>query len=178
MAPRPTALRATPRSPPTRSVAFASTATNLSDAKTAGTRAVFVRDLRTDATRLVSAPARAAGKPRPAAGAPTGMRVAPPPARRGGASARLPRTAVVSVFDNAFHRGRDRPTVRLARGGVLTWRLRSQQSHQVTSLTGPQRVVSPAQSAGAYSVRLRRPGRYRFVCAIHAPGMRMTAVVG
>jgi len=26
-------------------------------------------------------------------------------------------------------------------------------------------------------VRLRKPGTYKFVCSIHAPGMRMTAKV-
>lgn len=161
-----------------RRVAFASTATNLHKAKTAGTRAVFVRDLRTSATTLVSAPAAAVAGDRPATGAPTGMRLAPASARRGSASDRKPRTAVVSVFDNAFHRGRDRPSVRLATGGVLTWRFRSQQSHQVTSLSGPQRVIVAPRTDGAYSVRLTKPGTYSFVCTIHAPGMTMKAVVG
>ncbi len=161
-----------------RRVAFSSTATNLAAAKSAGTRAVFVRDLRTNTTTLASAPARATGAARPAAGAPTGMRVAPAGAGRpGGRSTRPPRTATVTVFDNAFHRGRDRPEVRLARGGVLTWRFRSQQSHQVSTVSGPRQVSSPTQTSGAYSVRLGKPGTYRFVCAIHAPGMRMTAVV-
>ena len=161
-----------------RRVAFASTATNLDMAKTAGTRASFVRDLHTNATKLVSAPAAAVAGDRPATGAPTGMRLAPASGRPGSPSDHKPRTAVVSVFDNAFHRGRDRPTVRLATGGVLTWRFRSQQSHQVTSLSGPQRVIVAPRTDGAYSVRLGKPGTYSFVCTIHAPGMTMTAIVG
>lgn len=162
-----------------RRVAFASTATNLDPAKSAGTRGVFVRDLRSDETTLVSAAAAAPAGDRPASGAPTGMRLAPAPGARGTRSARRPRTAVVSVFDNAFHRGRDRPTVRLAAGGVLTWRFASRQSHQVTSLSGsPQRVVIPPRTDGSSSVRLAEPGTYSFVCTIHAPGMTMTAIVG
>ena len=90
-------------------------------------------------------------------------------------SATLPRTSVVSIFDNAFFRSRDRPTVRLRAGGVLTFRWASQQSHQVTVRSGPDSVVSPAKAAGVYSARLTKPGTYEFVCAIHAPGMRMTA---
>jgi plastocyanin len=87
------------------------------------------------------------------------------------------RAATVSIFDNAFFRGRDRPTIHLRPGGVLTWRWSSQQSHQVMVRSGPKLLRSPAQADGAYSVRLEQPGTYQFVCAIHAPGMRMTAVV-
>jgi plastocyanin len=91
---------------------------------------------------------------------------------------RLPRTAVVSVNDNAFHRGVDRPVVRVRAGGTVTWRWRSRQSHQVTVTRGPQRFRSPTRSGGGtFSVRLRRRGSYRIVCPIHAPGMRMTVVV-
>lgn len=160
-----------------RRVAFSSTATNLAAQKSAGTRGVFVRDLRTQRTQLVSAPAAGTAASRPEAGAPTGMRVAPAAAPRRTPSGRLPRSAVVSVFDNAFHRGRDRPAVRLVRGGVLTWRFSSQQSHQVTAVSPALSIGSPAQTAGSYSARLTKPGVYAFVCAIHAPGMRMTAVV-
>ncbi len=45
-------------------------------------------------------------------------------------------------------------------------------------LASPARLLrSPAQASGRYSVRLTRPGTYDFVCAIHAPGMHMTAIV-
>jgi plastocyanin len=95
-----------------------------------------------------------------------------------GHHARPPRSAIVAVVDNAFHRGVDRPLVRLRAGGTITWRWRSRQSHQVTVIRGPQRFRSPTHTGGAsFSVRLRRPGTYRIVCAIHAPGMRMTLIV-
>ncbi|MGI8729081.1 MAG: hypothetical protein ACR2LK_03685 [Solirubrobacteraceae bacterium] len=161
-----------------RTVAFESTATNLAKAKSAGTRGVFARDLRTNATKLVSAPAAAAEGDRPATGAPSSMLRSPAPRKLKTLPDRKPQTSVVSVFDNAFHRGQDRPTVRLATGGVLTWRFRSRQSHQVTSLTGPQRVIVAPRTSGTYSVRINKPGTYKFVCTIHAPGMKMTAVVG
>jgi plastocyanin len=47
----------------------------------------------------------------------------------------------------------------------------------VTVSSGPATVASPAKAAGVYSARLTKPGTYEFVCAIHAPGMRMAAVV-
>jgi plastocyanin len=87
-------------------------------------------------------------------------------------------SAVVSIFDNAFHLGRERPAVRLSPGGELTWRWRAQQSHQVTLRSGPEPLASPTKTAGTYAVQLDTPGRYTFVCSIHAPGMRMSAIVG
>ena len=86
------------------------------------------------------------------------------------------RSASVSIVDNAFQRGQDRPVVRLRRGGVLTWHWRSQSSHQVVA-SGPERFRSPTRNDGHWSRRLRRAGRYRIVCSIHAPGMRMTISV-
>jgi plastocyanin len=87
------------------------------------------------------------------------------------------RSFTVSIFDNAFHAGQDRPAIHLQAGGTLTWRWVSQQSHQVTLRSGPQLAPSPTKTAGEYSAKLEAPGTYTFVCSIHAPGMRMTAIV-
>jgi Tol biopolymer transport system component len=155
-----------------RRVAFTSAAANLSPDKPDDRRGVFVRDLRSHTTTLVSdavpkaAVARAV-KPK------EGPRSSP---AETGAPGRA-QSSVVSIFDNAFYRGQDRPTIRLRTGGRLTWRWHSQQSHQVTLRSGPQRLQSPARTAGKYSVRLDKPGAYTFVCSIHAPGMRMSAIV-
>ncbi len=171
-----------------RRVAFTSAATNLAAGKPDDRRGVFVRDLRAATTTLISAPvpadaiAAAAAKPAfgthasPATDAASAQSATPV----GGASAQSAtpvRAASVSIFDNAFFRGGDRPTVRLRAGGVLTWRWASQQSHQVTVRSGPRTLRSPTRTAGSYSVRLRTPGTYEFVCSIHAPGMRMEAIV-
>jgi len=162
-------------SPDGRRVAFTSAATNLAAGKPDNRRGVFLRDLRRRTTTLISPPAPkgpAAGAPpsagpvsSPSGGVPVAVRSTPK------------RTQSVSIFDNAFHRGGDRPTVFVRAGGVLTWRFASQQSHQVSVRSGPASVSSPPQAAGAWSARLKKPGIYEFVCAIHAPGMRMTAVV-
>ena len=159
-----------------RRVAFTSAAANLSPAKPDDRRGVFVRDLRSHATRLVSAPVAkeaVAVSARPAVGP-----VAAPAAAPAAAPDRAARrSAVVSIFDNAFHLGRERPAVRLRAGGELTWRWRAQQSHQVTLRSGPEPLTSPTKTSGTYAVQLDRPGRYTFVCSIHAPGMRMSAIV-
>ena len=164
-------------SPDGRRVAFTSAARNLGAGKLDDRRGVFVRDLRAQTTTLVSPPVPKAALAVRAAKAPVAGPKASPEGVVPQRSATLPRTSVVSIFDNAFFRSRDRPTVRLRAGGVLTFRWASQQSHQVTVRSGPDSVVSPAKAAGVYSARLTKPGTYEFVCAIHAPGMRMTARV-
>jgi Tol biopolymer transport system component/plastocyanin len=149
-----------------RLVAFSSTA--WVPGKPDDRRGVFVRDLRAGTTQLASAKV-----PPPAPGAPTPPLAAPVKA--------IPTVALgahqVAIVDNAFHQGSDRPVVRLDAGQRLTWLWRSRQSHEVTLYRGPGAIRSPTQSSGRYSARLSRPGTYEFVCAIHAPGMRMTAIV-
>jgi Tol biopolymer transport system component/plastocyanin len=149
-----------------RLVAFSSTATGLAPGKPDDRRGVFVRNLRSGTTRLVSAPA----PPGDDAATHTAAQARPSPASHLGARQ-------VAILDNAFHHGRDRPTVHLRAGQRLTWLWRSQQSHQVTVATGAHALRSPTQAHGRFSVRLTRPGTYDFVCSIHAPGMHMTAVV-
>jgi Tol biopolymer transport system component/plastocyanin len=146
-----------------RLVAFSSTSTTLAAGKPDDRRGVFVRNLRTGATRLVSAPVQPGSSP-PTAAVP------------GTRAVRL-RARQVAIVDNAFHRGSDRPTIQLRAGQRLTWLWRSRQSHQVTLANASGALRSPTQAFGRYSVRLTRPGTYDFVCSIHAPGMRMTAIV-
>ena len=55
--------------------------------------------------------------------------------------------------------------------------LGAQQSHQVTLRSGPEPLQSPTKTAGEFAVTLDKPGTYTFVCSIHAPGMRMSAIV-
>jgi Tol biopolymer transport system component len=149
-----------------RMVAFSSTEPNLAPGKPDDRRGVFVRDLRAGTTRLVSAPVPAADVP-----------AAAPVAQPGGRGSSRLGARQIAIVDNAFHHGRDRPTILLHAGQRLTWVWRSQQSHQVTLATPARLLRSPTQRHGRFSVRLTRPGTYEFVCSIHAPGMHMSAVV-
>jgi plastocyanin len=145
-------------------VAFTSDAPDLSAAKPDQTRGVFVRDARSGETTLVSPPSN-----QPAAPArPSGTR----PARIGTAAA-----PVVSIVDNAFVRGREQPRLTIRRGTIVTWRWRSQSSHNVTVRSGPERFRAATRSRGVFRHRLSQPGVYRFVCTLHSPGMGMTVVV-
>ncbi|CAA9504728.1 MAG: hypothetical protein AVDCRST_MAG67-2254 [uncultured Solirubrobacteraceae bacterium] len=153
-------------------VAFSSLATNLAAGKPDDRRGVFVRDLAHVTTKLVSAAAR----PGAAAGA-GGATAAARPQQAKLDTGRRVGAALVSIVDNAFHRGADRPFVRLNRGGRVRWRWDSQQSHQVSTRSGPRRIASPTRNDGSFSARLTAPGRYVLLCSIHAPGMRMTVDV-
>jgi Tol biopolymer transport system component len=159
-----------------RRIAFASTATNLDAKKPDASRAIFVRDRAAGTTRLVSDTTAAYPK-----GAVKPPAVKPTPAA-------LPKTASpvsaagtddVLIVDNAFVRKGERPTVTIAAGTKLTWDWRSRESHSLTVRTGPERFALPARnSAGAsYSHTFDKAGTYQLVCALHAPGMRMTVVV-
>jgi Tol biopolymer transport system component/plastocyanin len=153
-----------------RVLAFTSDAPDLAPGKTDRSRSVFARDLRAGTTTLVSArtkpaPAKA---PLPIATAPAALR----PASIGTLAA--PR---VSIVDNAFVRVREGPRLAVRRGTVVTWRWRSQSSHNVTVRSGPERFGSPTRSRGVFARRLTRPGTYRIFCTLHSPGMGMTVVV-
>jgi Tol biopolymer transport system component/plastocyanin len=152
-------------------LAFASDAPDLSADKADRTRGVFVRDLRSGATTLVS-PATA----RPAASAaPVAIARAPAIGRPvSGGSLRAP---VVTIVDNAFVRGRDEPRLAVRAGTAVTWRWRSQSSHNVSARSGPERFRASTRSRGVFRRRFARTGVYRIVCTLHSPGMRMTVVV-
>ena len=153
-----------------RVLAFTSDASDLAPAKTDPSRSVFARDLRTGTTTLVSAPTKPAPAkpPLPTATAPKVLH----PVSVGTLAA--PR---ISIVDNAFIRGREGPTLTVRPGTVVTWRWRSQSSHNVTVRSGPAHFRSPTRSRGVFARRLTRAGTYRIVCTLHSPGMGMTVVV-
>jgi Tol biopolymer transport system component len=151
-------------------MAFTSDAPDLSAAKADRTRGVFVRDLRSATTTLVSAPTKTA----PAKAAPP---TATAPTALGPVSAGTLAAPRISILDNAFVRGHEGPTLTISPGTVVTWRWRSQSSHNVTVRSGPERFRSPTRSRGVFARRLTLTGRYRIVCTLHSPGMGMTVVV-
>jgi Tol biopolymer transport system component len=153
-------------------LAFTSDAPDLAPSKTDRSRAVFARDLRAGTTTLVSAPSKPLAAPPkgapPTAAAPAALQ----PVAGGNLAA--PR---ISILDNAFVRGREAPRFIVRPGTIVTWRWRSQSSHNVTVRSGPQRFRSPTRSRGVFARRLTRAGTYRIVCTLHSPGMGMTVVV-
>jgi Tol biopolymer transport system component/plastocyanin len=156
-----------------RRIAFVSTATNLDGRQTDGSRAIFVRDRIAGTTRAVSD--TTAAYPKGALKAPAVKPVRAPAPR--GAPASAPAEDDVLVVDNAFVRRGARPTVSIRAGTRLTWDFRSHESHAITVRAGPERFAWPARNGDDHSHRFDAPGTYEIVCALHAPGMRMTVVV-
>jgi len=157
-----------------RRIAFASTATNLDPGKSDDARAIFVRDRVAKTTRMVSDPLAAypKGTVKPPAVRPVPVALPPPNALE------APGRHDVLVVDNAFVHGAERPTVTIAPGTRLTWRWRSRESHSLTVRAGPERFTGGAQNHADYAHRFTKPGTYQIACALHAPGMRMTVIVG
>ena len=161
-----------------RRVAFSSTATNLAPGKSDNTRAIFVRDLRRASTHHVSDPS--AAYPRAAlARVLATVKADGPPAPATVTAPKRPelRPGMVAVTDNAFFAGTDRPTLRVGVGETVTWSWQSRQSHSVTVRSGPERFATGARNDHTFTHRFRHAGTYELVCALHAPGMRMTVVV-
>jgi Tol biopolymer transport system component/plastocyanin len=152
-------------------LAFTSDAPDVSADKADRTRGVFVRDLRSGATTLVSPPtARATASAPPVA-------IARAPAIRRPVSGGSLRAPVVSIVDNAFVREREEPRLRVRPGTVVTWRWRSQSSHNVSVRSGPERFRASTRSRGVVRRRFAQTGTYTIVCTLHSPGMHMTVVV-
>lgn len=81
----------------------------------------------------------------------------------------LPRRATVSVHDDEFHPA----TVRIRRGGTVTWRWRGDNAHDVRFSSGRD---ARTRSGGTWRRRFTKAGRYTYVCSLHE-GMTGEVVV-
>ena len=68
--------------------------------------------------------------------------------------------------------------VALPVGGVLRWRFRDPEAHNVLFAGGPAVVGSPTRRNGTTSARFRRPGTYRLFCPLHPITMHQEVLVG
>jgi plastocyanin len=134
---------------------------------------VFVRDRRTGRTSLASAPSHAPGAPSPL----DKLLRARLATLTGTRPARAVSRATVKIEDNDFTWRGGAPTIRLRRGATVTWRWGSQQSHRLVGNAEDGRLELGPRRRGSVSERFDRAGHYRFLCPIHAPGMRMTVIV-
>ncbi len=85
----------------------------------------------------------------------------------------LAATRTVRVGDDYFV-SRSTHTVTVKRGTLVRWRWVGDNLHNVRVTRGPVRFRSTLKRSGTYSRRMRRVGRYRIICDVHAPEMRMT----
>jgi len=82
------------------------------------------------------------------------------------AARKAPSGATVALRDTQIRPAR----VSIRRGQSVTWRFEDadkDEAHNVTSVGRPHFRGSPDRKAGAFSVRFRRRGVYRYECTIH-----------
>ncbi len=81
-------------------------------------------------------------------------------------------TTTEDLRDNAFSQKK----LKVVQGDTVTWKWTGTNSHNVTVTKGPKKFKSKTMSKGQYSRTLKKPGKYKIVCTLHA-GMSMTLVV-
>jgi plastocyanin len=83
-------------------------------------------------------------------------------------------TRNVKVGDDYYVRAGNPPTVTVTRGTTVKWNWRGRRQHNVVVQSGPVNFQSALKRSGSYKRKMRRAGKYRIVCSIHAPDMAMT----
>lgn len=62
----------------------------------------------------------------------------------------------------------DKPNIKVKAGSKVNWQFNDSEIHNVTLANGPLGIGSPNLDAGrSFSKTLRKPGTYRFFCALH-----------
>jgi plastocyanin len=84
----------------------------------------------------------------------------------------------VKIGDDYFGRSSRPPTVTVHKGATVQWNWTGSRQHNVVATRkGRTRFQSALKRGGSYSRKMTVRGRYRIVCSIHQPDMRMTLVV-
>jgi plastocyanin len=83
-------------------------------------------------------------------------------------------TRNVKIGDDYFVRAGSPPTVTVSKGTTVKWNWRGSRQHNVVVQSGPARFQSKLKRSGSYRRKMGKKGKYRIVCSIHAPDMRMT----
>jgi plastocyanin len=84
------------------------------------------------------------------------------------------RNTVIPVGDRFF----GMPNLRVRQGSWLTWQFNGAELHNVTLANGPLGIGTDNLDAGrTFTQRLKRPGTYRFFCALHPVQMQERVIV-
>jgi plastocyanin len=79
----------------------------------------------------------------------------------------------IRLGDDWFVRDGRPTSVSVSRGTVVRWRWTGRDQHNVVA-SGPARFQSALKRSGTFRRRMTRRGRYRIICSVHQPDMRMT----
>ena len=83
-------------------------------------------------------------------------------------------TRNVRVDDDFFVRAGKAPIVKVFKGTTVQWNWEGSRQHNVVVVDGPVTFESDLMRSGDFKRKMRRTGRYRINCSIHAPDMAMT----
>ena len=83
-------------------------------------------------------------------------------------------TRNVKVGDDFYVRAGNPPTVTVKKGTRVKWNWTGRRQHNVVVQRGPVSFQSDLKRSGSFKRKMRRAGRYRIICSIHAPDMAMT----
>jgi plastocyanin len=86
-------------------------------------------------------------------------------------------TRNVKIGDDYFVRSGNPPRVAVTKGTTVKWNWTGSRQHNVVVQSGPASFQSALKRYGSYSKKMRKAGRYKIVCSIHAPDMAMTLKV-
>jgi plastocyanin len=86
-------------------------------------------------------------------------------------------TKNVKVGDDFFVKAGRAHTVTVSKGTTVKWNWKGSNPHNVVVQKGPKHFRSGLKTRGHFARKLSRRGTYKIVCAVHAPGMRMTIKV-
>ena len=62
----------------------------------------------------------------------------------------------------------------VSKGTTVRWNWTGRRQHNVVVQSGPARFQSQLKRDGSFSRKMRKRGKYKIVCSIHAPDMAMT----
>jgi plastocyanin len=84
------------------------------------------------------------------------------------------RNTVIPVGDRFF----GEPNLRVKQGSWLTWQFNGAELHNVTLANGPLGIGTDNLDGGrTFTQKLKRPGTYRFFCALHPVQMQERVIV-
>ena len=82
-------------------------------------------------------------------------------------------TRNVRVDDDFFVRAGKAPIVKVFKGTTVQWNWEGSSLHNVVVVDGPVLFESDLKRSGSFKRKMKRIGKYKIQCSIHAPDMEM-----
>jgi plastocyanin len=80
----------------------------------------------------------------------------------------------IKIGDDYYVRAGKPPTVKVTKGRTVKWNWTGSRQHNVVVQSGPVIFQSDLMRSGSFKRKMKRTGKYKIICSIHAPDMAMT----